>query len=66
MQKVVFNGNYFLYFDVTIAEYWRAIGFAYPQAIVDALLTAETVTGFAGHTRYALADLAPDWRELIQ
>jgi acyl-CoA thioester hydrolase len=24
-QDVVFNGNYFLYFDVAIAEYWRAI-----------------------------------------
>ena len=36
------------------------------QAIVDALLSAETVTGFGGHTRYALADLAPDWRELIR
>ena len=36
------------------------------QAIIDALLTAETVTGFAGHTRYALADLAPDWPELIR
>ena len=34
-QDVVFNGNYFLYFDVTIAEYWRGIGFAYPQEIVD-------------------------------
>ena len=34
-QDVVFNGNYFLYFDVAIAEYWRAIGFRYPQDIVD-------------------------------
>ena len=34
-QDVVFNGNYFLYFDVAVAEYWRAIGFAYPQDIVD-------------------------------
>ena len=33
-QDVVFNGNYFLYFDVAIAEYWRAISFAYPQEIV--------------------------------
>jgi acyl-CoA thioester hydrolase len=33
-QEVVFNGNYFLYFDVAIAEYWRAISFAYPQEIV--------------------------------
>jgi len=34
LQKVVFNGHYFLYFDVAIAEYWRAIGFRYPQDIV--------------------------------
>jgi len=34
-QDVVFNGNYFLYFDVAIAEYWRAIGFNYPQDIVE-------------------------------
>jgi acyl-CoA thioester hydrolase len=34
-QNVVFNGHYFLYFDVAIAEYWRAIGFNYPADIVD-------------------------------
>ncbi len=33
-QDVVFNGNYFLYFDVAIAEYWRAIGFGYPADLV--------------------------------
>lgn len=33
-QDVVFNGHYFLYFDVAMAEYWRAIGFVYPQEIV--------------------------------
>jgi acyl-CoA thioester hydrolase len=34
-QDVVFNGNYFLYFDVAIGEYWRAIGFNYPDDIVE-------------------------------
>ena len=34
-QDVVFNGHYFLYFDVAVAEYWRAIGFNYPKDIVD-------------------------------
>ena len=34
-QNVVFNGHYFLYFDVAVAEYWRAIGFRYPQDIVE-------------------------------
>jgi acyl-CoA thioester hydrolase len=33
-QDVVFNGHYFNYFDVTSSEYWRAIGFTYPQEIV--------------------------------
>ena len=35
-QDVVFNGNYFLYFDVAVADYWRAIGIRYPQGYVDA------------------------------
>jgi acyl-CoA thioester hydrolase len=30
-QDVVFNGNYLLYFDVALTEYWRTIGFRYPQ-----------------------------------
>jgi len=34
-QDVVFNGHYFLYFDVAVAEYWRAIGFRYPDDIVE-------------------------------
>jgi len=34
-QDVVFNANYFLYFDIAVAEYWRAIGFRYPQDIVE-------------------------------
>lgn len=33
-QDVVFNGHYFLYFDVAIAEYWRAIGFRYPDDVL--------------------------------
>ncbi len=35
-QGIVFNGNYFLYFDVAITEYWRAIGINYPDGIVKA------------------------------
>ena len=34
-QNVVFNGNYFLYFDVAVAEYWRAIGIPYPDGYVN-------------------------------
>lgn len=32
-QDIVFNGNYFLYFDVAITEYWRALGLLYPQEL---------------------------------
>jgi len=32
-QDVVFNANYFVYFDVAVSEYWRAIGFDYPAAL---------------------------------
>jgi acyl-CoA thioester hydrolase len=33
-QGIVFNGNYLLYFDVGITEYWRAIGCPYPDALL--------------------------------
>jgi D-aminopeptidase len=36
------------------------------QAIVKALFAAETVTGFAGRTRTALAAVLPDWREALR
>jgi len=45
---------------------FEAAAEATEQAIVDALFAAETVTGFAGHTRYALTALAPDWTALIR
>jgi acyl-CoA thioester hydrolase len=30
LQRVVFNGNYLLYFDVAFTEYWRATGLPDP------------------------------------
>ena len=30
-QSIVFNANYLMYFDVAATEYWRAVGFAYPE-----------------------------------
>jgi len=30
-QSIVYNVNYFLYFDVAITEYWRSIGILYPE-----------------------------------
>src|ERR1039457_2711426 len=38
-QGIVYNVNYFLYFDVGITEYWRAIGINYPDGIVKAFGT---------------------------
>jgi acyl-CoA thioester hydrolase len=32
-QDVVFNANYFVYFDVAVGEYWRAIDFRYPSEL---------------------------------
>ena len=33
-QGIVFNANYFLFFDVAITEYWRAIRIHYPEGFV--------------------------------
>jgi len=33
-QGIVFNGHYLLYFDIGIIEYWRAIGYPYPDALL--------------------------------
>ena len=33
-QQVVFNGHYLTYLDVTVSEYWRAVGLPYPDAFV--------------------------------
>ena len=35
MQQVVFNGHYLTYIDTALADYWRAIGLAYPRGYVD-------------------------------
>ncbi|MGD0192720.1 MAG: thioesterase family protein [Rhizomicrobium sp.] len=33
-QKIVYNPNYFLYFDVGMTEYLRAIGLSYPEGLL--------------------------------
>ena len=33
MQKIVFNGHYLTYFDVAIADYWRALALPYEQVV---------------------------------
>jgi D-aminopeptidase len=52
--------------ETALEPLFEAAAEATEQAIVDALFAAETVTGFAGHTRYALIDLAPDWATLVR
>lgn len=52
--------------DAALEPLFEAAAEATEQAIDDALFAAQTVTGYAGHTRYALADLAPDWQELLR
>jgi acyl-CoA thioester hydrolase len=34
-QRIVYNPNYFLYFDVGMTEYTRAIGFRYPDGLLE-------------------------------
>ena len=33
-QKIVYNPNYFLYFDVGMTEYLRGIGLSYPEGLL--------------------------------
>ena len=32
-QGIVFNGHYLMYFDVAITEYYRALGYPYPDGL---------------------------------
>jgi acyl-CoA thioester hydrolase len=41
-QGIVFNANYLAYFDVGVTEYWRDLGFVYPEGF-----TALGVDSFA-------------------
>jgi acyl-CoA thioester hydrolase len=56
MQGIVYNVNYFLYFDVAITEYWRAIGINYPDGIVKAygtdLYTVKATAEYHGSAEY--------------
>lgn len=55
-QDVVFNGNYFLYFDVAIAEYWRGVGIPYPDGYVDRygtdIFAVKATAEYLGSARY--------------
>lgn len=34
-QNIVFNPHYLMYFDVAASEYWRALGFTYPERFAE-------------------------------
>lgn len=54
-QDVVFNGHYFLYFDVAIAEYWRAIGGGRERELAEVymhLYTVKSVLEYHAPARY--------------
>jgi acyl-CoA thioester hydrolase len=56
MQKVVFNGHYLTYIDTTFAEYFRAIGLAYPDGYVDRyandIFLRKSMVEYLGSARY--------------
>src|SRR4051812_30534764 len=55
-QQVVFNVNYYLYFDVTVTEYWRAVGFTEPLDMAGShaseLYVVKSAADFHGSARY--------------
>jgi acyl-CoA thioester hydrolase len=55
-QQVVFNVNYYLYFDVTVTEYWRAVGFLEPLDMAGThaseLYVVKSAAEFHGSARY--------------
>jgi D-aminopeptidase len=50
--------------ETALEPLFRAAADVTEQAILDALFSATTVTGFAGHKRVALSEIAPDWATL--
>ena len=50
--------------DALLDPLFDAAAEATEQAVVDAMWSAETVTGFRGHVRRALSEVAPDWATL--
>ena len=56
MQKVVFNAHYLTYLDTALAEYFRAIGLAYPEGYVDRygadMFLRKSTVEYLGSARY--------------
>ena len=51
--------------EAALDGFFQAAAEATEQAILHALFAATSVSGRDGHRRYALTDLAPDWRALL-
>ena len=54
-QGVVFNPHYFAYFDVAVTEYWRAIDYPYPTAMLEAgtdVFAVKAAASFHGSAAY--------------
>ena len=54
-QGIVFNPNYFVYFDVACTEYMRAIGYPYPDGLASLgvdLFAVNAHANFRGSARY--------------
>jgi acyl-CoA thioester hydrolase len=54
-QGIVFNAHYLTYFDVGIAEYWRAIGLPYPDGMAGTgtdLYVAKAAVDYHGSAGY--------------
>lgn len=54
-QGIVFNPNYFMYFDTAVGEYMRAIGYGYPEGLSAAgcdLFAVHASASFRASARY--------------
>lgn len=60
MQHVVFNANYLMYFDVAIAEYWRAIGRGHERELAEIYMRLYTVKSTVEYHAPARYDEAID------
>ncbi len=54
-QNIVFNGHYLTYFDLGMTEYLRALGFPYPDGLIEAgsdLFVVKATVEYKASARY--------------
>ena len=54
-QNIVFNGHYLTYFDLSMTEYLRALGFPYPSGLLEAgsdLFVVKATLEYKASARY--------------